>query len=379
MWSMWAVCTVALGLAGRPPLPKALPQLSKPVFELVQALDHPVITHADVAPQQPTNGGGFEGGLYTKTEEDGLYHLFPTECMQDQPGVAWDIHTESHHWVSPNGVTNWTMRESVFNSSGIRDGSDRRAAIFAPMNIWDATIDRWTVFYVGYTVGGALNPRGQSDGAIYRIVSATPGRPGIGGPYPASNATIVLDEQMGQKESWEGYQGDDSFHAWQLDNGTWAAFYGSHGEPKDQWQVGIATAPRLAGPWTRTPWLNPASYIEYPEGIENPIVTRTTDRDTTYSYVAVFDALMPDEIHAEGSKDYVGITQSADGIHWSPAQYLPLNASTSGCGGPVRTPQGLVAEPSKCKGCYSMLYTGGRDTTGYRNECWVLLRNTAEL
>ena len=108
-------------------------------------------------------------------------------------------------------------------------------------------------------------------------------------------------------------------------------------------------------------------------------MTRTTDCDTTYSYVAVFDALMPDEIHAEGSKDYVGITQSADGLHWSPAQYLPLNASTSGCGGPVRTPQGLVAEPSKCKGCYSMLYTGGRDTTGYRNECWVLLRNTAEL
>ena len=42
-----------------------------------------------------------------------------------------------------------------------------------------------------------------------------------------------------------------------------------------EWQVGLASAPKLAGPWTRMPWLNPASYIERPEGIENPIVTRT--------------------------------------------------------------------------------------------------------
>ena len=43
-------------------------------------------------------------------------------------------------------------------------------------------------------------------------------------PYPAENATIILDEEMGKKEPWEGGQGDDSFHAWQLDNGTWMAF-----------------------------------------------------------------------------------------------------------------------------------------------------------
>ena len=29
---------------------------------------------------------GFEGGLYTKTLNDGLYHLFPTECMSDMKG-----------------------------------------------------------------------------------------------------------------------------------------------------------------------------------------------------------------------------------------------------------------------------------------------------
>ena len=364
------------------PTPSALPP---PAFELVQALSHPVISLPQTAAQQPTNHGGFEGGLYTKTVEDGLYmyHLFPTECMSDMVGVAWDIHTESHHWVSPDGVHNWTMAGLAFNSSAKRDGSDRRAAIFAPMNLWDADAGRWTIFYIGYTVGGPLNPHGQSDGAVYRVESATPGRGGIDGPYPPESATIVLDEQVGHKEAWEGYQGDDSFHAWQLDNGTWAGFYGSHGAQPlgvQEWQVGLATAPKLAGPWTRVPWLNPASYIESPEGIENPIVTRTTDRTAAFSFVAVFDALVPDQINATGTKDYVGITQSADGIHWSPAQYVSLNASASGCGSPTRTPQGLVAEPGRCQGCYSMLYTGYSSSDGgYRNECWVLLRNKAEL
>ena len=154
---------------------------------------------------------------------------------------------------------------------------------------------------------------------------------------------------MGKKETWEGGQGDDSFHAWQLDNGTWMVitvasallllpqrsgplftvgsflqtaaaavpcrgrmrcaalafprpdrcnsgwpaqgFYGSHGGKSPgsppchecEWQVGLASAPKLAGPWTRLPWLNPASYIEQPEGIENPIVTRTTNRSIEHT------------------------------------------------------------------------------------------------
>ena len=61
---------------------------------------------------------------------------------------------------------------------------------------------------------------------------------------------------------------------------------------------------------------------------------------------------------------------------------MSLNASASGCGGTVRTPQGLVAEPHMCKGCYSMLYTGvgtADGQKGYKNECWVLLQNAAEL
>ena len=90
--------------------------------------------------------------------------------------------------------------------------------------------------------------------------------------------------------------------------------------------------------------------VESPEGIENQIVARTTDKKY---FVAVYDALMKDQIH--GTDDVVGISVSVDGIHFGPAQYVHLNASQSGCCSPVRTPQGLVSEP-KCKGCYSMLH-----------------------
>jgi hypothetical protein len=85
-----------------------------PKFELVQALDHPVIS-SNVGKDRHHINNGFEGGLYTKTE-DGKYHLFPTECMSDMPGVPWDIHTMSHHWVSPDGINNWTMAELACTS-----------------------------------------------------------------------------------------------------------------------------------------------------------------------------------------------------------------------------------------------------------------------
>ena len=90
-------------------------------------------------------------------------------------------------------------------------GKDRRCAIFAPMNIFNPDENHWNMFYIGYT----CDP-GQRDGAVYRVVSQTPGANGIAGPYPAENATIILDEEMGTPEDWESTQGDDSFHAWQV-------------------------------------------------------------------------------------------------------------------------------------------------------------------
>lgn len=362
-----------------------------PVFRLHTALDAPVIDSALAHSQPGGPNSGFEGGLFFKTS-DGRYHLFPSECMLDRPKVPWDIHMESHDWSSDDGVHGWARGALIYNSSGKMDGSDRRGAIWAPMPVYDESTKRWNLFYVGYT----CDP-GQVDGAIYRLVSQTAGPGGFAGPYPEANATIVLDlEGAGGKSAhWEGTakdQGDDSFYPWQLENGTWVGFFGVHDKTGDTggvnssrtWKVGLAAADSLAGPWRRLNSLNPAEYIETPEGIENPIVTKTSDG---HFWVAVYDALMPDQIH--GSEDVVGISTSSDGVHFSEAQYVHLNASASGCGHPVRTPQGLVAEPEKCKGCYSMLYTGhgasgeatadaGADGGSYANVCYVLLQNVNE-
>ena len=222
-----------------------------------------------------------------------------------------------------------------------RAGKQLGASSSPCRSIYSCRAFRQNLFYVGYT----CNP-GQVDGAIYRLVSQTAGLAGLGGPY--ANATIILDTEGvgGPPESWEGTgakdQGDDSFHAWQLDNGTWVGFYGTHVRelPAGQeatWKVGLVMvsdcwrvrcgpllshnplqhrqqkqSDRLAGPWTRMGWLNPSDYIEKPEGIENPIVTRLTDKSY---YVAVFDALMKNEIH--GQEGVVGISYSEDGVRFS--------------------------------------------------------------
>jgi len=320
---------------------------------------------------------GFEGGLYLRTEEDGVYHLFPSECMNDRKGLPWDVHMRSHHWTSPDGIHNWTRGELIYDSSANYNGTDRRASIWAPMVIYNQDETRWNLFYVGYTTGPHSASKGfvgQVDGAIYRLVSQTAGRAGIAGPYPGENATIILDMEGigGRAQSWEGGlpegQGDDSFHAWQIHNGSWMGFYGSHkrqGNASKEWKVGLVAAPKLQGPWRRlVGGANPMDNIEQPEGIENPIVTQSEDGAW---FFAVYDALL----HGGSA----GITVSSDGIHWSKAQYVHLNATKSGCGA-VRTPQGLVSEPKRCPGCYSMLYTGSDGS--YENECWVLLRNKAE-
>lgn len=67
--------------------------LRVPQFELVKALDQPVISQSTGIRHGINNG--FEGGLYTKSV-DGMYHLFPSECMDDMPGAAWDIHMERY-------------------------------------------------------------------------------------------------------------------------------------------------------------------------------------------------------------------------------------------------------------------------------------------
>src|SRR5262249_4577370 len=159
-----------------------------------------------------------------------------------------------------------------------------RAAFWSPMPVYNAKEGRWNLFYVAYQAAPDT-PREwltNHEGRIWRAVSKTRGMGGIDGPY--EDASVVM-QRGANSDPWEGLQGTDSFFPYAIGD-KWFAFYGSaHTEtlPISSWQVGLAWAPELAGPWTRCTELNP-SKVE-PRFIENPIVTQLDDG----TFVAVYD------------------------------------------------------------------------------------------
>ena len=54
----------------------------------------------------------------------------------------------------------------------------------------------------------------------------------------------------------------------------------------------------------------------------------------------------------------IGIAWSYDGSTWASAEHLVVQHDPQAQCGLVRTPLGLVPEPEKCKGCYSVIFTG---------------------
>jgi hypothetical protein len=79
-----------------------------------------------------------------------------------------------------------------------------------------------------------------------------------------------------------------------------------------------------------------------------------------------------------------GVAWSPDGVTWTANATTLLRVQTVGhpCG-QIRTPLGLVAEPERCVGCYSVLWTGyshlkGTDHSGYTPVCHALVKQTNE-
>ncbi|HBY63956.1 MAG TPA: hypothetical protein DEH78_29385, partial [Solibacterales bacterium] len=73
---------------------------------------------------------------------------------------------------------------------------------------------------------------------------------GIGGPY--QDAGVVM-RRGPDSLGWEGLQGTDSFFPYRVGD-RWYAMYGSARTEKlpiEHWLVGLATAPRVGGPWRR--------------------------------------------------------------------------------------------------------------------------------
>ncbi len=317
----------------------------RPTVTLLKQYPEPVITvHSPGAEEIKY---GFEDGRVVKIGN--TYHLVTTEMFSD----PWAVKTRIGYWTSQDRV-HWERISTLFTSSGDQTGKDPRAALWGPMPIFDAHEQVWNLFYVGYRSKPETQPQWllNYEGRIYRAISRNKGLLGIGGPY--RDAGIIL-EPGPQSDAWEGLQGTDSFFAYPVQN-RWYGIYGSaHTElhPITSWPVGLASAPRLAGPWKRETKANPLAIEK--RFSENPLVTRLEDG----SYAAVYDTDAPNAI---------GFTWSADGIHWGAGQEVVVQPNGAGkWATDVRTPLGLVPEGG---GTFAVFYTGGYKPDRATRETW---------
>jgi len=301
-------------------------------FEIQELRETPVIDAGH--PDCKDNKYGFEGGSVVKL--DGVYHLFASEMAGDPFWVRMRI----AHWTSPNGIE-WKRVSTIKETSGKPRAETGLPyeSFWAPMPIYNEADKQWELFHVAYDTGGAVG------GRIWRATSTVQGRAGIAGPY--KDVGIILQPDA-DSQKWEGWQGVASFYPYQVKD-RWFAFYGSHGGGPG-WQVGLAEAPALTGPWKRRVSGNPCT-IE-PVFLENPIVTRIGDL-----YVAVYDSDIvnsPDyNYHKEANS--VGYATSADGVLWSTGGRIivqpqgPANWATD-----IRTPLGLIDEGNDT---FTLFYT----------------------
>ncbi len=309
----------------------------KPKLVLVKQQETPVLTVR--SPGAEGNRHGFEGGRVLKLGS--TYHLFVSEMAGDPFWVKMKL----GHWTSEDRL-HWKRVSTLFESSGEFEGKDPRAALWAPMPVYDEKEGRWNLFYVAYRSAPNTATRwlNNHDGKLWRAVSQTKGIDGIDGPY--EDVGIILQPGP-ESQPWEGLQGTDSFFPYQIGD-QWYALYGSaNTEMKDEqslrgpWSVGLASAPALAGPWKRLAEGNPLPIEKV--FIENPIVTRLADG----TYAAVYDSHAPNAI---------GYTFSRDGIHWAPGEALIVQPKGKGFwADDVRTPLGLIPEG---KDTFTLFYTG---------------------
>ncbi len=313
-----------------------------PQLVVTRQFDEPILTVYSRGAEG--NKYGFEGGRVLKL--NGTYHLFTSEMVGDPHWVKMRL----AHWTSRDRLR-WKRVATLLESSGDFTGQDPRAALWSPMPVYDPAEGRWNLFYVAYHSAPDTSEKWLTnhEGRIWRAVSKVKGPRGLGGPY--EDAGIVL--QRGKdSDAWEGLQGTDSFFPYKVGS-RWYAFYGTgHTEklPISLWQVGLAQADALAGPWKRRSELNPLDIEKV--FIENPIVSRLTDG----SYVAVYD---------NNAEHAIGYSFSDDGLHWSPGQSLIVQRGKGIWASEVRTPLGLIPEG---KDRFTLFYTANQDLLGVPSD-----------
>ncbi len=326
---------------------------------MLDELEEPVIDsrHPDLA----GNKYGFEGGTVLKL--DGTYHLLTAE-MADDP--FW-VKMRLAYWHSEDART-WRRIRTLYETDGTSDPDNERFSLWAPIPIYNDKRGRWELFYVAYRPGRLEdNVDLHSEGKIWRATSVVPGRQGIGGPYEDVGIVLRPDQNA---QSWEGQQGTDSFFPYFVD-GTWYAFYGSHNHvPLGPWQVGLAQADALAGPWRRLATGNPCLFEPY--FIENPIVTRVGScLVVIYDSAPVKADLNMSEV---ADADHIGYSYSRNGVDWAPGLRVKLTPpGDRNWAEDVRTPLCLIDEGDHT---YTMLYTARMKSQLFWALGWARLKLT---
>jgi len=279
---------------------------------------------------------GFEGGRAVKV--GGTYHLFTTEMVSDP---MW-VKTRFGHWTSRDRLA-WTRVATVRESSGEFEGKDARAALWSPLPVWSPAESRWNLFYVAYRAMPTDGTRFLLNhaGEIWRAVSKAPGPEGIGGPYKDTHELLRYDVDP---DSWEGLQGVDSFFPYKIGN-TWYGFYGSATIERRKdctWNIGLARADKIEGPWKRMTEMNPVDSTHF---AENPIVSRLENG----VYIAIVDG--------GPWVNKMGYLLSWDGVHWSSVRHIDLEPTVKRWWSWMRTPLSLIKEPD---GTYTMFFTAWR-------------------
>ncbi|MGD9931182.1 MAG: hypothetical protein AB7U05_14275 [Mangrovibacterium sp.] len=315
---------------------KSQPPIQGKSLKMISEHQGPVIGPNHPGVLASNNGAGFETGQVVKL--NGIYHMFVNE-MFNRPHRDLRI----AYWTSTDAI-HWERRSTQVESISGRTPTNPRSEVWVTGVEFNTDEDAWNLFYVAYRAGDkAKGEQEESDyaGRIWRAKSVVHGMDGIAGPYADMGIVLQPDENS---QEWEGQQAVATFNPYRVGR-TWFAFYDGHNHvPRGPWPVGLATAPKLSGPWTRMPeGFNPVPIAE--EFIENPQVTELRRG----GYLAVFDSFGDQEI---------SYSLSDDGIVWTPEVRVKVqsdkNLWAANGDHAMRTPLCAIEEED---GTFTVIYT----------------------
>lgn len=305
------------------------------------------INASTYASYNSTNKYGLEDGIVVR-RADGGFSMVASEMAGDPKWVTMRLGIFS----SRDGLA-WTRNRGVRTSTADYTGASAHSSSWGPFFVYDPANSTWLLSYVAYR-GQPSNSSGwleNFEGTIYARYASVAGDAGLdtdfrdAGAFATGGDVVLLaPDDFNAAGPWphvcQGLQGTDSMYPYQLADGSWAAFVGtSHEETPNpwpnnggKWPVSLATAPALAGPWTRRNPAAPAAPADAPcidlnGGFsENPIVSRRPDNASKFG--VVFDFL---DSQAQG----FGYACSDDGLDWARAALVSV---PGGC----RTPFGVL-------------------------------------